>query len=135
MKFTLIAIVTVIALYAYGNNLRKKKKQLVNKSQLKKTYEVVETKLFTMEDLLKWYKAHPDVNDSDEYILSRVTPDTMKKGGIDIVKPDFDVERSLLMVITDPSHKVIKHSRIIVYSDIEKDILDLLGDKNLIVLE
>lgn len=135
MKITLVAVVAIIALYTYGNHLRKKKKQMVNDSILKQTYEVVETKLFTVEDLFKWYRSYNDVCDNDEFVLSHVTQEALKKGGINLVMSTLDTEHSLIMLITDSTHKKIKHSRIITYTDIEKDILDMFGDKNLIVLE
>lgn len=135
MKITLVAVAAIIALYVYGNHLRKKKKHMINNSMFKQSYEVVGTKLFTVEDMLKWYRSHDDVDDKDEYVLSRVTSDALKKGGKNLVLPTLDTEHSLVMLITDSSHKKIKHSRIVTYSDIEKDILDMLGNKNLIVLE
>lgn len=135
MKITLIGIAAIIALYAYGNHLRKKKKEMINDSRLKQTYEAVEVNKFTVEEMLKWFKSHNDVDENDEYVLSHITDDALKKGGINIIMPDVNVECSLLMLITDSSHKTIKHARIITYEEIEQDILDMLGDKNLIVLE
>lgn len=135
MKLTLIGVAAIIALYLYGNHLRKKKKDMIDSSNLKQTYEAVTTNKFTVEEMLRWFKSHTDIDDNDEYVLSRVTKDALKKGGIEIVMPDIDINKSLLMLITDMSHKNIKHARIVTYVEIEKDILDMLGDKNLIVLE
>lgn len=135
MKLTLIGVAAIIALYLYGNHLRKKKKDMIETSKLKQTYEAVTTNKFTVEEMLRWFKSHADIDDNDEYVLSRVTKEALKKGGIDIVMPNIDIEKSLLMLITDMSHKNIKHARIVTYAEIEKDILDMLGDKNLIILE
>ena len=135
MKITLIGIAAIIALYLYGNHLLKKKKQMIDSSSIKQTYEAVKTSKLTVEEMLCWYKSHNDVDDNDEYVLSRVTKDTMKQGGIDLVMPNLDIEHSLLLLITDISHKNIKHARIVTFEEVEQDILDMLGDKNMIVLE
>lgn len=139
MKMTLIVIAIIVAvlvaLYQYGNSLRKKKKELVESSGLKQTYEAVETERFTVEEMLKWFKSHNDVDDKDEYVLSRLTQEALKNGGINIVMPNIDVDHSFLMIITDSTHKKIKHARITTYSEVENEILDMLGDKNLIILE
>lgn len=135
MKITIIGIAAIVGLILYGNSLRKKKKQLKETSSNNHLYEVVETQKFTIEEMLTWFKSHDDVNDSDEYILSRITEETLHKGEINKVLSIADIEHSIMLLITDSTHKRIKHARIIKYSEIESDILDMLGDKQLIVLE
>lgn len=135
MKITIIGIAAIVGLILYGNSLRKKKQQLKETSSKNQLYEVVETQKFTIEEMLKWFKSHEDVNDSDEYILSRITEETLYKGKVNNVLSNADIEHSILLLITDSTHKRIKHARIIKYSEIESDILDMLGDKQLIVLE
>ena len=135
MKITIIGIAAIVGLILYGNSLRKKKKQLKETSSNNHLYEVVETQKFTIEEMLTWFKSHDDVNDSDEYILSRITEETLYKGEINKVLSVADIEHSIMLLITDSTHKRIKHARIIKYSEIESDILDMLGDKQLIVLE
>lgn len=135
MKITIIGIAAIVGLILYGNSLRKKKKQLKETSSNNHLYEVVETQKFTIEEMLTWFKSHDDVNDSDEYILSRITEETLYKGEINKVLSIADIEHSIMLLITDSTHKRIKHARIIKYSEIESDILDMLGDKQLIVLE
>lgn len=135
MKITIIGIAAIVGLILYGNSLRKKKQQLKETSSKNQLYEVVETQKFTIEEMLKWFKSHEDVNDSDEYILSRITEETLYKGKVNNILSNADIEHSILLLITDSTHKRIKHARIIKYSEIESDILDMLGDKQLIVLE
>lgn len=135
MKIILISLAVIIALFLYGNHLRKKKNHLINSSKIKSSYEVVKMSKFTIESMLKWFKSHSDVNELDEYILSRLTKEALKEGGIDIAMPNIDVENSLQLIILDNTHKKIKHSIIVTYDEIEKEIIDLLGNKNLVILE
>ena len=138
MKLFFVGVAAIVALYLYGNHLRKKKTKMIKYSGIKNTYEYVKTDKFTLEDMLKWFKSHNDIKDNDEYVLSRVTNEFIKKGGFDtsiLGHEELDYDKSLLLIVTNASHRIIKHGRIVTYNDVDKDILDMLGEKQMIILE
>lgn len=138
MKLFFVGVAAIVALYLYGNHLRKKKTKMIKYSGIKNTYEYVKTDKFTLEDMLKWFKSHNDIKDNDECVLSRVTNEFIKKGGFDtsiLGHEELDYDKSLLLIVTNASHRIIKHGRIVTYNDVDKDILDMLGEKQMIILE
>jgi|GEM_PF-2365592 hypothetical protein len=135
IKIAIICVIAIVVLYAYGNHFRRKKKRLIEASALTCNYEIVKVSNFTIEEMLKWFKSHHDTVESDEYVLSRVTEEALMGSGVNIVMPNVDIDHSLLLMVVDMSHKNIKHARVVTFIEVEKDILDMLENKNLIILE
>ena len=135
MKIILICLVLLVALIAYGNQLKKKKKELIEEHSNKVTCEFARISKFTMEHMLQWYKAHPDFQTSDIYVLSKVTPEILNYGALKCATGPIDEANSIAMMVMDESRNNVKRMKVVEFQEIDSDILALLGDKQMVILE
>ena len=117
-------------LYMYGSYLKKKKKSISLKAP---KHDYITVSIFTIEEMLKWYKSK-EVENSDVYILAYTTSNLLKSIGATGMS-SAEMNRSVIMLITNESHTIIKYAGIVTYTELEKDIVDMFGDKKLIILE
>ncbi|MBR5565272.1 MAG: hypothetical protein IKW08_03800 [Roseburia sp.] len=86
--------------------------------------------------ILKWFRAHEQKGGANPvFFLAKPTEDTVRMFALGKLPKELDCEHSLLQAVVDGDSKKTKAIRMISFSSLQKEIADLLSEKDYVIIE